>query len=195
MSARAAATPAPAAGSAPQHAADADPGQSKPTGAPGVVEDNIRTLVARRRRMAAERSPHDRIADAVTAFAGSFAFVLVHVAIVGVWILINIGLTPLTPFDPTFVLLATWASVEAIFLSTFVLMTQNRMGREADRHAQLDLQISLLAEHELTRALRLLTAIAARHGLAEAHDPTTTELAAEVDPGVVLDEIERQSED
>ncbi|MGD9765056.1 MAG: DUF1003 domain-containing protein [Candidatus Binatia bacterium] len=163
--------------------------------APVVVEDNIRALVERRRQLAAERSVRDRIADAVTAFTGSITFVVLHLIAFGAWALINAGLTPLPRFDPTFVLLATWASVEAIFLSTFVLITQNRMAREADRNAQLDLQISLLTEVELTRALRLLTAIAARLGIKEAHDPDTAELANEVDPRVVLDAIERHTDD
>ena len=162
---------------------------------PGVVEENIRTLVEHRRRIAATRSTHNKIADAIGGFAGSLAFVLLHLLGVVAWVVINLGLTPWPPFDPTFVLLATCASVEAIFLSAFVLMTQNRMARDADRHAQLDLQISLLTEHELTRVLRVLTSLAAHLDVKEAHDPSNAELAAEVDPTAVLDAIERESDD
>jgi uncharacterized membrane protein len=64
----------------------------------------------------------------------------------------NLGLVPGVPaWDSSFVALAMLASVEAIFLSTFVLISQNRMAAAADKRADLDLQISLLAEHEVTR--------------------------------------------
>ena len=81
------------------------------------------------------------------------------------WIIINLGSTPLPAFDPTFVILAMFASVEAIFLSTFVLITQNRMAAQADRRADLDLHISLLAEHEVTRLITLVSSIAERMGI------------------------------
>jgi uncharacterized membrane protein len=79
------------------------------------------------------------------------AFICVHAVIFGGWIVVNLGWTPLPPFDPSFVVLAMVASVEAIFLSTFVLIMQNRLAALADERAELDLQISLLAEHEITR--------------------------------------------
>jgi uncharacterized membrane protein len=70
----------------------------------------------------------------------------------GLWIVANLGWIPGVPkWDESFVVLAMWASVEAIFLSTFVLIGQNRMQAAADNRADLDLQISLLAEHEVTK--------------------------------------------
>ena len=72
-------------------------------------------------------------------------FVMIHALLFGAWIVWNLGWIPgLPPFDPTFVVLAMVASVEAIFLSTFVLITQNRMAAMADKRADLDLQVSLL---------------------------------------------------
>jgi uncharacterized membrane protein len=69
---------------------------------------------------------------------------------------VNLNVIPgVRPFDPTFVSLATWASVEAIFLSTFVLISQNHAAAAADKRADLDLQISLLAEHEITKPVQL----------------------------------------
>ncbi len=91
---------------------------------------------------------------------------------------------------PTFVLLASLASVEAIFLSTFVLISQNRMAALADKRADLDLQVSLLAEHEITRTLELVTEIARRLELEAAHRPELQELAKDVAPEAVLDRIE-----
>jgi uncharacterized membrane protein len=91
-------------------------------------------------------------------------FVYLHLLLYGAWIAVNLGWTPLKPFDPSFVILAMEASVEAIFLSTFVLITQNRMAALADRRADLDLQVSLLTEHEVTRVVTLVTAMAERMG-------------------------------
>jgi uncharacterized membrane protein len=108
-------------------------------------------LLARRRQEEKTKSVQDRIADAISHFTGSMPFVYLHLFVFGVWIIVNLGWTPLPQFDPTFVILAMVASVEAIFLSTFVLITQNRMAAQADRRADLDLHISLLAEHEVTQ--------------------------------------------
>ena len=110
-------------------------------------------------------------------------FVYIHLIGVGIWIIVNLGWTPLPTFDPTLVVLAMFASVEAIFLSTFVLITQNRMAAQADRRADLDLHISLLAEHEVTRLISLVSAIAERMGIEAASDhPELAELEKDVDP-------------
>src|SRR3712207_4151098 len=103
--------------------------------------------------------------------------------------------TPAPPFDPTFVVLAMIASVEAIFLSTFVLINQNRMAAMADKRADLDLQISLLAEHEITRLITLVTAIAARMGIEESRHPELAELSQDIAPDKVMDQIERQEKE
>jgi len=167
---------------------------TEPCDGPSVVARNIEALLQRQSRDQQSRTRQQRIADAVTAAAGSLPFVYVHLAVVVAWILVNVGWTPMKPFDPTFVLLATAASVEAIFLSTFVLVTQNRMQREADRRADLDLQISLLTEHELTRAIQLVNAIAAKVG-AETPIPELDELQRDISPEQVLDAIDKASTD
>jgi uncharacterized membrane protein len=167
------------------------PGQKQdPSPTATIVERNIHALLERRRSEQQRRSVQDRIADAVTAFAGSMRFVYLHLFLFGLWILLNLGWTPGLEFDPTFVVLAMFASVEAIFLSTFVLITQNRMAAQADRRADLDLQISLLAEHEITRLITLVGAIAERLGV-EASDPELPELKKDVRPEQVLDRIEQ----
>jgi uncharacterized membrane protein len=156
-----------------------------------VVERNIRALVEHRREQDGRRSGQERIADAITRFTGSMRFVYIHLVVFGLWILINLGWIPGVPqFDPTFVVLAMIASVEAIFLSTFVLISQNRMALLADRRADLDLQISLLAEHEITRVITLVTAIADRLDLAVAQNPELAELAQDVAPEKVMEKME-----
>ncbi len=171
------------------------PDQQSPVTGPspdlaGVVERNIDALVSRSQEEHAQRAAGDQIADLITGFTGSMRFVALHLVLFGSWALVNAGLTPLPRFDPSFVILATLASVEAIFLSTFVLISQNRSQAQADRRANLDLQVSLLAEHEITRLVTLVTAIASRMGIDQADDPELEELARDVAPERVLDSIE-----
>jgi uncharacterized membrane protein len=156
-----------------------------------VVHRNIRTLLEVRQQHEARKSFQDRVADAITRFTGSIPFVYLHAAFFGLWIVLNLGWLGIRPFDPfPFVMLAMFASVEAIFLSTFVLISQNRMAALADRRAELDLQISLLAEHEITRLITLVDAIANRLGVTEGRDPEVEQLKKDVAPEVVLQEIE-----
>jgi uncharacterized membrane protein len=87
------------------------------------------------------------------------------------------------------------ASVEAIFLSTFVLISQNRMSALADKRADLDLQVSLLAEHEITRLITLVTAMAERMGIDQARDPELSELSRDVKPEKVMETMEAHERD
>ena len=168
--------------------------ESKGMGA--VVDRNIRMLLERRQREDKERKISEKIADRVTSFTGSMVFVYLHLIIFGSWIAINLGwlsMLKVPKFDPTFVVLAMVASVEAIFLSTFVLITQNRMAAAAEKRAELDLQVSLLTEHEITRLIQLVSAIGDRLGLEEVRDPELNELKDEMHPERVLDKIDRAS--
>ncbi len=155
-----------------------------------VLERNIDALREKRHEEERKAGLQERIAEAITRFTGSMAFVYVHLVLVAGWVAANLGLIPGVPaFDPTFVILATFASVEAIFLSTFVLISQNRAAAEADRRSQLDLQTNLLSEHEITRLLTLTRAIAEHLGINEARDPTLRELERHVAPEKVLDRL------
>jgi uncharacterized membrane protein len=156
-----------------------------------VVDRNIQALLEHRRDQQGHRSREERIADAITRFTGSMRFVYIHLVLFGGWIFINLGLIRGIPrFDPSFVILAMVASVEAIFLSTFVLISQNRMAALADRRAELDLQISLLAEHEITRLITLVTAMAERMELEAAQNPELAELSQDVAPEKVIEKME-----
>jgi uncharacterized membrane protein len=167
------------------------PAGTENSGLTRVVERNIRTLYARRQRETAAASLQDRIADAITRFTGSMIFVYLHLLIFGLWIVINLGWLPGIPtFDESFVVLAMVASVEAIFLSTFVLITQNRMAAAADKRADLDVQINLLAEHELTELTRVVRQIADKLGLSVEADKQLQDAQQEIAPEAVLDEIE-----
>jgi uncharacterized membrane protein len=150
-------------------------------------------LQERRQRDEATATLEEHIAGAITRFSGTMKFVYAHVVLYGFWILANLGFVPGVPkFDPSFVILAMVASVEAIFLSTFILITQNRMSAAADKRAELDLQISLLAEHEVTKLAALLSAVADRLGIQTELDPEVKEIKEDVAPEAVLDEIEER---
>jgi uncharacterized membrane protein len=157
-----------------------------------ALRDNIETLSARAREDAANAPTSQRIADQITAFAGSMTFVLVHVVLFGLWIAANtIGIPGVPHFDDSLVILAMAASVEAIFLSTFVLISQNRMAAAANRSADLDLHISLLTEHELTRLAMLIERIA-HHLEVSTDDLELAEIEADVAPSEVLDALEER---
>ena len=162
-----------------------------PTGLSPVLERNIRALQLRRQREEKEATIEERVAEAITRFTGSMRFVYLHLAFFGFWLVANLGWVPGVPaWDPSFVVLAMVASVEAIFLSTFVLISQNRMAAAADKRADLDLQISLLAEHEVTRLVTLVSGIAERMEVKTEADADLKEITLDIAPEAVLDELE-----
>jgi uncharacterized membrane protein len=161
-----------------------------------VVERNICTVLELRQEAERNRSQQDRASDAITAFSGSMLFVYLHLIWFGVWIALNLGWLGLRPFDPfPFGLLTMIVSLEAIFLSTFVLISQNRMSLAADKRADLDLQINLLAEYEITRILTLVDAMADRMGIEEAQDRELDQLKKDVTPEIVLKEMKERAEE
>jgi uncharacterized membrane protein len=165
--------------------------EARADGMTSVMERNIRTLLERRMREEQHEPRQVRVADAITRFTGSMAFVYIHAVLFGGWIAINLPWVPWPKFDPTFVILAMFASVEAIFLSTFVLISQNRMQQRADKRADLDLQINLLGEHEITRLVSLVKSIAEKLDVEASRDASLRELEQDVAPERVLDALER----
>jgi uncharacterized membrane protein len=156
-----------------------------------VLDRNIRTLIEVRKSQEKKKGLQERAADAITRFSGSMLFVYLHILWIGAWIIVNLGWTPLQPFDPfPFGVLTLIASSEAIFLSTFVLISQNRMAAVSEKRAELDLQINLLAEHEITKVLTLVDSIAQHLGVRQGYDPTIEEAKNDVDPASVLEAIE-----
>jgi uncharacterized membrane protein len=132
-----------------------------------AIRLNIEAVAKLEENFAKNRSMADKLADGIGGFSGSVTFVFLHVIVYGLWILINLKLIHgIRAFDPyPFLLLSVVVSIEAIFLSTFVLMKQNRMSRRADQRGHLDLQINLLAEREMTSVLQLLLRISAQLGV------------------------------
>lgn len=171
-----------------------DPDGPPPATLSRTLAGNIAELA---RRHADERRAlpaSARAADRITRFTGSMTFVAIHLLLYGCWIAVNLGWVPgVRAFDPSFVVLAMEASVEAIFLSTFVLISQNRMTAENDRRAALDLHTNLLAEHELTQLAGLVRQIAEKLEIDTAR-LELREIEKDVVPGDVLDAIDRYAE-
>ena len=157
-----------------------------------VIERNIRTIIHLRTKAAHDRGLQSRLADAITSFSGRMLFAYVHIFWFALWILLNTGRFGVHPFDPfPYGLLTMVVSLEAIFLSTFVLISQNRLGEETERRADLDLHIGLLTEHELTRVLQMLDAIQDKLGIVDHENSELADLEMETKPEDVLAEIDR----
>ncbi len=146
---------------------------------PQAAIRNIEAVIRLEQEAAQRRSLADRVADLIAGFAGTVVFVLLHLAWFIAWASINTGLIPILPaFDPyPFQLLCMIVSMEGVLLATFVLIKQNRMSALADERSHLDLQISLLAEQEVTKVLQMLERISTELGIArEVVDPEAQEL-------------------
>jgi uncharacterized membrane protein len=141
-----------------------------------------------------ERTTSDRVARMVARFCGSMTFVWVHVIGFAGWILLNTlpGVKHIDPFPFTF--LTFVVSLEAIFLSTFILISQNYDTRVSERRNHLDLQINLLSEQENTKMLLILQAIAERVGAEIEPDDDVTVLAQETELEKVVAQIEQHTE-
>ena len=128
-----------------------------------ATDRGIRDVVQMEKRNHDARSGIDQVSWTITNLAGSGTAILIHLFWFVLWLVINLNVVPGIPvFDPfPFSFLTMIVSLEAIFLTLFVLVSQNRMSQEADRRAQLDLQINILAERETTMILRMLDEISA----------------------------------
>jgi uncharacterized membrane protein len=135
------------------------------------------------------RSRAERLGDLIATGAGRMWFIVLHL----VWFVLWIGLNATTDgFDPfPFSFLTVLVSLESIFLSLFILMSQNRSARQADQRSHLDLQINLLSEHENTKMLQMLQALCAHHRLTIGSDSEISDLAARTDPQQVIEELRK----
>jgi uncharacterized membrane protein len=162
-----------------------------------VVHRNIRAITELRQQTEGRLTASDRVARRVTAIVGTMWCAYAHVFFYGAWIAINCGLSPrIRPFDPfPFMMLTMIAAVESIFLVVFILINQNRMQKLADRRAELDLQVSLLTEHELTQAIHLLIDVARKLGVTPSEKTEMSEITRDIHPKKVVEALERAEEE
>jgi len=138
---------------------------------------------------AEQRSSIERVADALTRGAASTPFLVFHVVWFATWILLNTGKLGIRPFDPfPFGLLTLIVSLEAIFLSIFVLMAQSRESKVAELREEVSLQVVLRMEEEVTKTLQLVAGLYTRLGQTVSEDPELREMLGPLD----ADKIERQ---
>ena len=130
-------------------------------------QSHINSIVRQEEEALERRSGIERLADAIGVFAGSPLFILLHLALFAAWLSVNTGeFSWMRPFDPyPFSLFAMIVAVEAVVLSSFILMRQNRMMRRGEHRDHLNLQVTLLAEKEITKVLQMVRAICGRMGL------------------------------
>lgn len=168
------------------------PGRSRAT---PLLDRNVRAVIEHAAEEERSKPTADRVAMTIWRFAGTMNFVYFHIVVFGLWAALDLGwISGIRNFDPTFTILGTTAAVEAIFLSAFVLMAQLRMAATADKRNQLDVQVSLVAEQEITHILRLVAAMSERMNIEEANDPEIQELLRELKPRDVLDRIEQHTD-
>jgi uncharacterized membrane protein len=131
------------------------------------TQSHIDSIARQEHEFLEQRNLSERVSDRIAGFAGSMLFVLIHVLLVGIWVLINTSRASGTPrFDPyPFSLLGMIVAVEAVVLSSFILMRQNRMAKRGERRDHLNLQVDLIAEKEVTKLLQMVQAICEHMGL------------------------------
>lgn len=134
---------------------------------PSFISENIDAIIAAEQAASQRRTRSEAAYDCVSRFIGTWAFVALQLTSVVIWVAMNEGLTPRIPaFDPfPFPILNQIIALEAVLMTAFVLMKQNRMSKFADRRAHLDLQINMLTERETTKIIRILLEICARMGI------------------------------
>jgi uncharacterized membrane protein len=136
----------------------------------------------------------DRMADAITGFCGSIGFVWVNVLLFAGWVVCNLALSRPRRFDPfPFSLLTLVLSVEAIFLSIFILMSQNRAARVSEKRSHLDLQLNLLSEQENTKMLLMLEEIGQAVGAEVSNIPDVKILQQPTKPEALSDLIDEEA--
>jgi len=147
------------------------------------TEDNAEAIARLEEEALRNRSLSERISDVIVRFIGTIAFVIFHILLFAVWCVVNLNLIPgIKPFDPfPFGILTLIVSAEGVLLALFILISQNRMTRQADRRAQLDLQISMVAEQELTMILQMQQSIYQHLGLDSGKREEVQKLAEKTD--------------
>jgi len=160
-----------------------------------LTRENVQSMRRVEEAALANRSRADRMAAFIATFCGSMPFVWLHAAAFACWIALNTwpGLAHWDPYPFTFLTLVV--SLEAIFLASFILISQNYELRISDRRNQLDLQINLLTEQENTKMIQMLERIAKKVGV-DAVDPELHILKETTDPEKLVAQIEQaQSEE
>ena len=155
-----------------------------------IVQRNV-DEIARIEQERTANGPSERAAGLVTRLSGSMRYVGLHIVWFTAWILVNSGAFGNEPFDKSpFPLLTMTVSLEAIFLSVFVLMSENRQAIVADRRAKVDLQLNMLSEQEITKLLQMVSEIHRQMLPDGDHDPEAEHMKKETRVEAIADAVE-----
>lgn len=157
-----------------------------------LTRRNVERIQALEREEHGKATTADRVADAIATFVGSIAFVWVTILLIGGWVVGNLLVSADDRIDAfPFPLLTLVLSIEAIFLSIFILMSQNRAARVSDKRSHLDLQLNLLSEQENTKMLLMLEDIAKAVGHRTPTDPEVQVLEQATEPEALSRQIDQ----
>lgn len=167
-------------------------GGSEAPHVPAAVDENIATIAALEQQWLRDRKVGEHLGDAIARTLGTLPMLVLHVVWFSAWFAVNLGWIPGLPaFDPfPFGLLTVFVSLEAIFLSLFLLISQNRLQRQADKRMHLDMQINLLAEAEITAVLKLLRKIGDKLGVDGLNEADLKDLVRPTDVRKVVEAVE-----
>jgi uncharacterized membrane protein len=157
-----------------------------------TAKKNVETIAKVEQQLAGRRTRLDRIGDAIARFFGTLRFIIAHALFIAGWLVFNLGLFPdVQPFDRyPFPFLGLIVGIEFIFLTTFVLMNQNLQSRREAQWAHLNLQLAMLAEHEVTKNMQMLHLICKHLGIEEpTGDHEVKELAQATPVTTLVEEI------
>ncbi|MFY9462232.1 MAG: DUF1003 domain-containing protein [Candidatus Sungiibacteriota bacterium] len=165
------------------------------------VPQEIRTTRARQQvihaietRLNERRTFGEKVADALVRWFGNFRFALLNLLFFAGWIGTNLGYVPgVQPFDPPpFIMLINVVSLEAIFLSIFVLISQNREAKTSDLREEIDLQVNMIAEQEITKIIHLLAGIMKHLNISYEKDPELKRMMRPLNTEEIRGELENQ---
>ena len=165
------------------------------------VPQEVKTTRARQRvihsieaRLNERRTMTEKLADDLVRFLGNFRFALVNLLFFVSWIAINLGYVPgVQAFDsPPFIMLINIVSLEAIFLSIFVLISQNREAKISDLREEIDLQVNMIAEREITKIIHLISFLMKHMNIPYEKDPELKRMMKPLDTEEIRKELERQ---
>jgi uncharacterized membrane protein len=159
-----------------------------------LTQRNVEAVLQLEKAAKEQRTRSELIAERIANFCGSMRFVWVHVIWFSGWVFFNLmpGIKHIDPFPFTFLTLVV--SLEAIFLSTFILISQNHDTQISERRNHLDLQINMLSEQENTKMIQMLQAIAAKVGVDLSRDSDLEQLRQETQPEKLVQQIEQHEE-
>jgi len=157
-----------------------------------TAKKNVETIAKVEQQLIGRRTRMDRVGEAIACFFGRLRFIFAHVLFITAWFVLNLGLVPgVHSFDPyPFPFLGLIVGIEFIFLTTFVLMNQNLHSRREEHWEHLNLQLAMLAEHEVTKNMQMLHLICKHLGIEQpAQDHEVKELAQATPVTTLVKEI------